>query len=92
MYLLGDAADWPAQSAIWEMVRRGALEIEELSPASIERARTLMEKYRDVPMDLGDATLVALAEERDFRRVFTLDADFRVYRLRGRIAFEVIPG
>jgi len=43
-------------------------------------------------MDLGGATLVALAEVRDFRRVFTLDADFRVYRLRGRIAFEVIPG
>jgi predicted nucleic acid-binding protein len=43
-------------------------------------------------MDLADATLVALAEERGRRRVFTLDADFHIYRLHGRQRFEVIPG
>jgi predicted nucleic acid-binding protein len=32
-----------------------------------------MRKYRDVPMDYADATLVALAEELDTRKVFTLD-------------------
>jgi predicted nucleic acid-binding protein len=42
-------------------------------------------------MDLADATLVALAEERGLSRIFTLDADFHVYRLHGRRRFDVIP-
>jgi len=42
-------------------------------------------------MDLADATLVALAEDRELRRIFTLDADFHVYRLKGRRGFEVVP-
>lgn len=43
-------------------------------------------------MDLANATLVALAEERGQRRIFTLDNDFHFYRLHGRQRFEVIPG
>lgn len=50
-----------------------------------------MDKYQDVPMDLADATLVALAEERNWRRIFTLDSDFAVYKLRGRLSFESVP-
>jgi predicted nucleic acid-binding protein len=51
-----------------------------------------MTRYADLPMDLADATLVALAEERADRRVFTLDSDFQVYRLHGRKRFEIVPG
>lgn len=43
-------------------------------------------------LDLADATLVAVAEERGDRRVFTLDSDFQVYRLHGRQRFEIVPG
>ncbi len=50
-----------------------------------------MNQYADRPMDLADATLVALAEERGDRRIFTLDADFHVYRFRGRQLFQTIP-
>jgi predicted nucleic acid-binding protein len=50
-----------------------------------------MEKYQNVSMDLADATLVATAEARGLRRIFTLDSDFRIYRLRGRIHFELVP-
>ena len=53
--------------------------------------RVLMEQYRDLPMDLADASLVAIAEERRLDRIFTLDADFHVYRLpRGR-SFTIVP-
>jgi predicted nucleic acid-binding protein len=41
--------------------------------ARANRAGDLMRKYRDVPMDYADATLVALAEELDTPNVFTLD-------------------
>jgi len=42
-------------------------------------------------MDLADATLVALAEERKTKRIFTLDANFTIYRLHGRGRFELVP-
>lgn len=42
-------------------------------------------------MDLADATLVALAEERGSRRVFTLDRNFQVYRIHGRGRFDSVP-
>jgi uncharacterized protein len=51
-----------------------------------------MEKYRDAPMDIADATLVAAAEARGLKRVFPLDSDFGIYRFRGREAFELILG
>ena len=42
-------------------------------------------------MDLADATLVALAEERGLKQIFTLDYYFRIYRIHGRTTFETIP-
>jgi predicted nucleic acid-binding protein len=91
IYLLGRAAGWPGQRALWRMVERQLLAIEDLSHEQVERSRTLMERYADHPMDLADATLVALAEARELRTVFTLDGDFRSYRLRGGHHLEVIP-
>jgi predicted nucleic acid-binding protein len=56
-----------------------------------QRARDLMAKYKDLPMDFADASLVAVAEVLDEARVFTLDADFRIYRFRDRGTFDVLP-
>jgi len=55
-----------------------------------ERAalRSLMRKYRSVPMSLADATLVRLSEMHRDSQVFTFDADFRIYRRNGN---KVIP-
>jgi hypothetical protein len=50
-----------------------------------------MKQYRDVPMDLADASLVAMAEVLNKRQIFTLDHDFYIYRLRGKQTFEIIP-
>jgi predicted nucleic acid-binding protein len=49
------------------------------------RERELVRKYRDQPMDLADACLVAMSEKWWECRVVTVDAsDFQVYRRRGR--------
>ena len=91
MYILGEATAWVGQEALWRLIERGDLNVADLSPAVRARMRALMEKYRDVPMDLADASLVALAEEQGWSRVFTLDSEFHVYRLpRGR-SFAVVP-
>jgi predicted nucleic acid-binding protein len=50
-----------------------------------------MEKYSDTPMSLAGATLVTVAEHLRLKRIFTLDSDFDVYRVRGRQRFVRIP-
>ena len=92
MYLLARAGDIAGQRALWRLVRTNRLVVADLSPAALDRSSRLTEQYADTPMGLADATLVALAEERGQRRIFALDADFHVYRLRGRQRFEVVPG
>jgi predicted nucleic acid-binding protein len=91
MYLLGRAGGIRGQLALWQLVETERLVIAELSLPARNRSARLMQQYADQPMDLADATLVALAEERGDHKMFTLDADFLVYRLRGRQHFHVIP-
>ncbi|MCH7871842.1 MAG: PIN domain-containing protein [Planctomycetes bacterium] len=91
MYLLGDRAGWPAQSLLWRLVDRKELKLNPLNDPIVARARALMEQYADRPMDLADATLVALAEAMGEERMFTLDSDFRFYRLHGRGTFSIVP-
>ena len=92
MYLLGEAGGWKAQGSLWGMLQQGDLEIAFQGPDDYERMRALMHKYRDRPMDLADASLVRLAEERHLRDIFTLDeSDFRTYRIHGRQTFRLWP-
>jgi predicted nucleic acid-binding protein len=91
IYLLGRAAGWPAQEAVWKLVERDFLVLADLTPELTVRAAELMRRYRDHPMDLADATLVALAEERGDKLIFSLDGHFRSYRLGGRRHLRVIP-
>lgn len=90
MYLL--RSSWQAQSALWEMIERGVLNLAPLDEGDAHRMRRLMEKYRDLPMDLADAALVRLAERGNFRRIFTLDRrDFSLYRPTGVGRFIILP-
>ena len=91
MYLLGAAGGWVAQDALWRLSERSDLHLIELDAVMRKTASVLMEKYRDVPMDLADATLVALGQSTEVKRVFTLDSDFHIYRFKGKQAFELIP-
>jgi predicted nucleic acid-binding protein len=91
MYLVGQAGGITGQRALWHLVDTNRLIIAELSVEVIERSARLMDKYADRPMDLADATLVALAEEQGHRKIFSLDSDFHIYRIRGRQRFDVVP-
>ncbi len=75
-----------------EFVRRGVVTLVPISAESLGRAVDLMAKYRSVPMDFADATLVTLGEELGLDSVFTLDRrGFGVYRLHGRRPFHLLP-
>lgn len=90
LYLAG--AQWRAQKVCLEFFARGAFTLIPSSPASVKRVSALMERYRDVPMDFADATLVALGEELVTDSVLTLDhRGFSTYRLGARKAFRMLP-
>ncbi len=56
----------------------------------LEAVAALMAKYHDVPMSLADACLVRMSELHDRARVFTLDADFKLYRRHSRQTIPLI--
>ncbi len=91
IYLLGRGG-WTAQSLLWKLVLSGRLELAPPEEMPVERMAALMERYQGHPMDLADASLVALAESRNLRQIFTLDhRDFNSYRIHGRWRFELVP-
>jgi predicted nucleic acid-binding protein len=91
MYLLGRVAGWHGQDRLWQLVRQGDLLIECPDASMTLQATALMSRYRDAPMDLADATLVAFAEARGLRRIFTLDRHFATYQLTDRTFLEITP-
>jgi predicted nucleic acid-binding protein len=90
MYLL--RGSWPAQQALWSRLETDALGLAPLDERDAPRLRELMEKYRDLPMDLADAGLVRVAERESLTGIFTLDRrHFSVYRAHRRRRFAIVP-
>jgi hypothetical protein len=91
MYLVFRAGGFPAQAALWRLHTAGRLFLHDLIAAEVHRMVELMEQYRDRPMDLADASIVAAAEHLAMRRLFALDRDFYVYRLADGSALALVP-
>lgn len=91
MYLLGAVGGYRYQSSLWKLWQARRLVLHELEDFEIDQMTRSMEKYADAPMDLADASLVAVAESRGLRRVFTLDGHFRFYRLSDGSTLEIVP-
>lgn len=90
MYLL--SFSFQAQKALWEICETGAVQLLPLDKSDIPPLKNLMEKYRDLPMDMADAALVRVAEREGIRRVLSLDQrDFSVYRLARKGRFTLLP-
>lgn len=91
MHLLLRAGGFPAQRVLWRMVADGRLLLHDLNSQETARTAELMEVYHDRPMDLADATIMAIAETLNAREVFAIDQDFHVYRLADGSTLRVIP-
>src|SRR3954449_2085763 len=68
MHFLGARTGWQGQESLWNLVDDETVAIHASTDADDKRMRALMEKYRDQPMDLADASLVATAESQQLRR------------------------
>ena len=91
-YFLHATGGWPLQHQLWDLVLADeVLSIHASSRHEQSRMQFLMEQYRDVPMDLADASLVAAAETLRLHDILTLDSDFRIYRIGDGGTFNIIP-
>lgn len=91
MYLVRRLGGPATVTALWEIQRAGDLILFDLLADDVARVDDLMHKYSDLPMDIADASLVAIAERLKLRQVFSLDGHFRIYRLADGSALDVVP-
>lgn len=79
------------QQKFLQFIAAKIVEVVELAPDDFVKIADLMQKYRDCPMDFGDATLVVLSIRLQTRQIFTLDHhDFDIYRTFRGQSFEKV--
>jgi len=69
-----------AQLAFLEWVKRGGIEIYDIKIDKLERIIEITKKYRNVPMDLADVSLIIVSEEEGIKEIITIDNDYYIYR------------
>jgi predicted nucleic acid-binding protein len=82
--------DRDGSAEVLALARKGVYEVAVTlreDPAAIE---TLLRKYADRPISLADACLIRCAELHEEPRIFSFDADFRVYRWARNRKFELV--
>jgi len=80
-----------AQSAAIDFVLKSVVEIIPSSVESLKKAKNLIKKYSDLPMDYADATIVCLAMDTGIRDIITFDEkDFNIYRVKKQ-PFVIAP-
>lgn len=67
---------------------RQAIRIDDQTGLDLVRICAIIDKYRDLPADFADASLVALCERLNCFDVASVDADFTIYRGAARKRFR----
>ena len=89
LYLLNFSVK--AQTAAIDFVLKSVVEIIPSSFESLKKAKNLIKKYSDLPMDYADATIVCLAMDIGIHNIITFDQkDFNIYRVKKK-PFVIIP-
>ena len=79
------------RALIAKLAHSGAVQLHAPDTASYARMAWLLDKYANLDPDWADIELLCLAETTGIRRIATLDAaDFGVYRIHGRRAFDIV--
>ncbi len=73
MYILGAVGGYRYQAGLWHFIEDGKLDLHDLTGSEIDKMNGLMKKYQDTPMDLADASLIAVADSMHLK---TLKAIF----------------
>jgi predicted nucleic acid-binding protein len=71
-------------------IEQGIFQIPFRLAESSGSVRSLMQKWRDIPVSLADASLIQMAEELNTGDILTLDSDFRSYRWHRNRSFHLL--
>jgi hypothetical protein len=89
LYLLNFSVK--AQTAAIDFILKSVVEIIPSSIESLKKAKNLIKKYSDLPMDYADATIVCIAMDTGIYNIITFDQkDFNIYRLKNQ-PFVITP-
>lgn len=84
--------DTSFSTELHKLVNRLTINIVPLTRDSLDRTFTLINKYKDLPMDFADGTLVAACETHNIEYVLTVDRrDFSIYRPKHCKGFILLP-
>jgi len=78
------------QVSFFEWVMNDGVILFEINQRDISKIVELTKKYSDRPMDFADATLVIAAEKTGIKKIISIDSDFDIYRLPGKVKIENI--
>lgn len=90
MYLAGARVGWEMQRRVLDLVNLRTLLVRSIVVAEWRPLTDLMAKYKDLPMDFADASLVVLSERERTNDIITIDSDFLIYRRLDGSAFNII--
>ncbi len=76
------------QIDFFEWILNGGAVLQEIEQKDISRIIALTKQYHDLPMDFADAILVIAAEKTGIKSIISIDADFDIYRLPGKVRIE----
>ncbi|MCU0388977.1 MAG: PIN domain-containing protein [Chitinophagaceae bacterium] len=69
-----------AQINLLKWIERGGIHLVTLDQNLLGRIIQLSEKFRDVPMDLADASIIVASEKLNTLKILSIDGDFYIYR------------
>lgn len=78
-----------AAALLINLLENGLLELFQIEKKHFTIIKSLLIKYKDLPMDLADASLVILANELNFGDIVSTDQrDFKTYRWKNHQPFH----
>ena len=91
-YLAASRLGFRAEAAFLDSLASGELQLEATTTGDLARMAELVRTYADFPLGAADASVIAIAERLDVRRVATIDyRHFRVVRPRHCDALDLLP-
>lgn len=83
MYLVGRSGGFAGQERLWEAFGSGIFKTTELTDADLQNVQQYWKRFKDVPCDFADASLLAVAQRLQLKDILTLDRHFYAYRVEG---------
>ncbi|MEW6777314.1 MAG: PIN domain-containing protein [Bdellovibrionota bacterium] len=91
-YLIRQALGFAAESSFLRDLGTGRYALVQLTATDALRAADLIQKYKDLPLDFVDASIVAMAERLGVTKIATTDRrDFSLVRPAHCEKFELSP-